>query len=60
MSAYNEQRRNKPKVLPNYWIQIAQAEEQQRQFVADLIANGYKETLPGVLESPDGKTTVEL
>lgn len=46
--------------LENFLVQSRQAAEQGAEDVKRLFAEGYVEVMPGVLVSPDGKTTVEL
>jgi len=46
--------------LKNYMVQSAQAAERGRQQVQSLLDAGWIETMPGILESPDGKSTVML
>jgi hypothetical protein len=48
-----------PWPLANYLVQAHQAEVQMAAMHSKLLADGYKETAPGVLTSPDGETTVE-
>jgi len=46
--------------MENYLVQAHAAEEQGAADKKRLLSEGYVETVPGVLVSPDGKTTVEL